>query len=114
VLLHQPADNPRSLDLSLATTPDASCDSPGDLQTKLRIPLDRAAQPVLGQSQAPRLFHGGKDLGNEGAFHFKMDSLEMKIGSTAAGIAYISHTRQRDPRIIFSGRFSATYCGVSK
>lgn len=114
LLLHHPVKDPLHVVLSIHTNEGASCAAPGAPSAQLQIPLDRNTDPIVGVPVVPVLFQEGRHLGRDGVFLFQLDALEMKANTPAQGIAYVSHTTPNEPRVLFTGRFDATYCGVGR
>lgn len=98
------------LDVAPAGTTECSSTFKGDLT--LRVPLARTGEPVIGDGVVPEVYYQGKLLGSSGAFLLRLDQWKYIPGSQVAGAVHIAHTRKNDARIILSGRFKGTYCGV--
>lgn len=114
LFLWQSESNPLRADLVVSTALDATCDNPGEALVTLSVPLDRNTDPQLNIGLVPSLVYRGDDLGTDGAYLFRFEALEMTVGSTARGSFHISHGGDAPPRIIVSGHFQATWCGVHK
>jgi hypothetical protein len=112
VFIHQPLSNPLHVDMTFGTTPEASCAQPGTSPLRLRVPLDRKAEPVVSQPVVPTLFAEEDERGSEGAFYMQFDALKLVRGEKASGAVYVSDVRSGEMPLIVSGRFEATYCGV--
>lgn len=111
-LFYHPTPDPTVIHMAITDGPDATCEAPGQVETTLTVPLDRAGQPVRG-FVVPSVRHGGKNLGDSGAFALRFDAIEMKRGATVKGSVYVSHTRPGQPRVLVAGHFQGVWCGVS-
>ena len=112
VFIHQPLSNPLHVEVTFGTTSEASCEQPGASPLRLRVPLDRKAEPVVGQPVVPVLFDEEGERGSGGAFYMQFDDLKLVRGEKASGAVYVSDVRSGEMPLIVSGRFEATYCGV--
>jgi hypothetical protein len=114
ILLHQKASDPLALTMTVSTDAKSSCKAPSPTGLQLRVPLDRDAEAIVGGGLVAELTYDGKALGASGSFLLRFLSLELQTGASARGTIHLAHTRPGEPRIILSGHFGATYCGVGK
>jgi hypothetical protein len=114
ILLHQKASDPLALTMTVSTDAKSSCKAPSTTGLLVRVPLDRDAEAIVGGGLVAELTYDGKALGDSGSFLLRFLSLELKTGAAARGTMHLAHTRPGEPRIILSGHFGATYCGVGK
>ena len=114
VLAWETRANPPSVRLELATDAAATCAAPGKIATALVAPLDRSGEPLVGVGLVARLWHDGRDLGEDGGYLFRFDELKLELGAKATGVVHVAEASRQHARVIVSGHFEATWCGVEK
>lgn len=114
VLAWQTPTDPPAVRLELSTVDGASCEKPGAIATALVVPLGWSGEPIVGAGLVARLEHDGRDLGEDGSYLFRFDALALELGQKATGVVHVAEASPQSARVIVSGHFEATWCGVGK
>jgi hypothetical protein len=114
VLAYQKPGDPMAVHLDVTNDASTSCETPKHAIVSLRVPLDRAGQPVTKRGLVPTLSTAKVSFGQSPIFLFTLKSLVLKRNRPVEGTVHLDHRKTGDPRIIMSGHFAGTYCGVRK
>ena len=111
VAVHQLSTDPRFLRIRVVHGTDNPCDEKEGVTT-LRAALSRRGEPMVGVGLDAIALNDDGSASVADVFMLRFDELALKKGLPVRGTMHMDYRVSKQPRVIVSGHFTGTYCGV--
>lgn len=111
VAVHQLSADPRYLRIRVVHGTDNPCEAKEGVTT-LRAALSRKGEPMVGVGLDAIAVNNDGSVSVGDVFMLRFDELVMKNGLPVRGTLHMDYSVSKQPRVIVTGHFTGTYCGV--
>ncbi len=111
VAVHQLSTDPRFLRIRVVHGTDNPCDEKEGVTT-LRAALSREGEPMVGVGLDAIALNNDGTVSVADVFMLRFDELVLKNGLPVRGMMHMDYSVSKQPRVIVTGHFTGTYCGV--